>query len=175
MVSSFRTVVADARRHGDLFFAALLTENRITKAFGKARAFWQGWIYTPAVTIWGFLAQCLSADHSCRKAVARLVTWRVARGMEPCSANTGAYCTARGNLPEKVVRELMRETGKQIEDESLHDWLWHGRKVRVVDGATITMPDTPENQAGYPQQKSQKSGCGFPLQGQRALCASRAK
>jgi putative transposase len=163
MVSSFRTVVADARRHGDLFFAALLTEDRITKAFGKARAVWQGWIYTPAVTIWVFLAQCLSADHSCREAVARLVAWRVARGMEPCSANTGAYCTARGNLPEKVVRELMRETGRQIEDESPHDWLWHGRKVRVVDGSTITMPDTPENQADYPQQRSQKPGCGFPL------------
>ncbi len=42
-------------------------------------------------------------------------------------------------------------------------WLWHGRRVRVVDGSTITMPDTPENQAAYPQMKSQKPGCGFPI------------
>jgi hypothetical protein len=58
---------------------------------------------------------------------------------------------------------LVRDTGKQIEDESPETWLWHGRKVRVADGSTITMPDTPANQAAYPQQKSQKPGCGFPI------------
>jgi putative transposase len=163
MVSSFRTAVADARRHGNLYFAALLSEDRITKAFGRARWFWQGWIYTPAVTVWVFLSQCLSADHSCREAVARLIAWRVGRGLKPCSANTGAYCTARGDLPEEVVHALVRNTGKEVEDESPSRWLWHERKVRVVDGSTLTMPDTPENQAEYPQQKSQKPGCGFPL------------
>lgn len=162
MVHSFRTAVAEARRHGDLYFAALLPQDRIEKAFGTARWLWQGWIYTPAVTIWVFLSQCLSPDHSCRDAVARLSAWRLARGLKPCSAETGAYCTARNDLPEEAVHELVRDTGKQIEDESPETWLWHGRKVRVVDGSTITMPDTPENQAAYPQQKSQKPGCGFP-------------
>jgi hypothetical protein len=58
---------------------------------------------------------------------------------------------------------MMRDTGKQVEEESPQNWLWHGRKVRVVDGSTVTMPDTPENQAAYPQMKSQKPGCGFPI------------
>jgi putative transposase len=163
MVSSFRAAVADARRDGDLYFAALLSEDRIRKAFGRAIWLWQGWIYTPAVTVWLFLSQCLNADHSCREAVARLVAWRVGRGLKPCSANTGAYCTARGDLPEEAIRELVRDTGKQVEEESPESWLWHGRKVRVVDGSTITMPDTPENQAAYPQPKSQQPGCGFPI------------
>src|SRR5512136_1618667 len=118
MFQSFRAAVADARRHGDLYFAALLSQDRIQKAFGTARWLWQGWIYTPAVTVWVFLSQCLSPDHSCRDAVARLVAWRVARGQEPCSADTGAYCTARNDLPEEAVHELVRDTGKQIEDES---------------------------------------------------------
>ena len=163
MVHSFRAAVADARRHGDLYFAALLSQDRILKAFGAARATWQGWVYTPAVTVWVFLSQCLSADHSCRDAVARLIAWRLARGVAPCSADTGAYCTARSDLPEEALHALVRETGKQVEEESPETWLWHGRKVRVVDGATITMPDTPENQAAYPQQKTQKPGCGFPI------------
>jgi len=163
MVQSFRAAVANARRHGDLYFAALLPQDRILKAVTAARSFWQGWIYTPAVTVWVFLSQCLSADHSCRDAVARLIAWRVARGQEPCSAETGAYCTARNDLPEEALHALVRDTGKQVEDESPETWLWHGRKVRVVDGSTITMPDTPANQAAYPQQKSQKPGCGFPL------------
>jgi len=163
MVHSLRAVVAEARRHGDLYFAALVPQNRIEKAFGNARWFWQGWIYTPAVTVWVFLSQCLSPDHSCRDAVARLIAWRVTRGLKPCSAETSAYCAARNDLPEEVVHELMRDTGKQVEDESPHAWLWHGRKVRVVDGSTVTMPDTPENQAAYPQQNTQKPGCGFPI------------
>jgi putative transposase len=163
MLQSFHAAVADARRHGNLYFAALLPEDRIQKALGPARGLWQGWIYTPAVTVWVFLSQCLSPDHSCRDAVARLAAWRVARGLKPCSAKTGAYCTARNDLPEEALHELMRDTGKQVEEESPTDWLWLGRKVRAVDGSTITMADTPANQAAYPQVKNQKPGCGFPM------------
>jgi hypothetical protein len=163
MVHSFRAAVAEARRQGDLYFAALLPQDRILKAFSAARSFWQGWLYSPAVTVWVFLSQCLSPDHSCRDAVARLIAWRLSQGLSGCSADTGAYCTARGDLPEEALHALVRETGKQVEDESPETWLWHGRKVRVVDGSTITMPDTPENQAAYPQQKTQKPGCGFPI------------
>jgi hypothetical protein len=163
MVHSFRATVAEARRHGDLYFAALLSQDRILKAFGVARAVWQGWVYTPAVTVWVFLSQCLSPDHSCRDAVARLIVWRLVRGLSPCSADTGAYCTARADLPEEALHALVRETGKQVENESPETWLWHGRKVRVVDGSTVTMPDTAENQAAYPQSKTQKPGCGFPI------------
>jgi hypothetical protein len=163
MVHSFRATVAQARRHGDLYFAALLSQDRILKAFGAAIAAWQGWVYSPAVTVWVFLSQCLSPDHSCRDAVARLIAWRLAQGLAPCSAETGAYCTARSDLPEEALHELVRDTGRQVEDEAPETWLWHGRKVRVVDGSTITMPDTPENQAAYPQQRTQKPGCGFPI------------
>jgi len=163
MVGSFRNAVAQARRHGDLYFAALLPQDHILKAFGAASAAWQGWIYSPAVTVWVFLSQCLSADHSCRDAVARLIAWRVAQGEAPCSAETGAYCTARAALPEEALRQLMRDSGKRVEEESPTEWLWCGRRVRSVDGSTITMPDTPENQEAYPQLKSQKPGCGFPI------------
>src|SRR3972149_11183196 len=99
VVRPFRAAVAEARRQGQLYFAALLPEDRILKAFGAARANWRGWVYTPANTVWVFLSQCLSADHSCRDAVARLIAWLVAEGRRPCSAGTGADCTARGNPP----------------------------------------------------------------------------
>jgi hypothetical protein len=163
MVHSFRTAVAEAQRHGDLYFAALLSPDRILKAFGPARSLWQGWIYTPAVTVYVFLSQCLSPDHSCRDAVARLIAWRVACGLKACSADTGAYCTARNDLPEEAIHELLRDSGRQVESEAPESWLWRGRRVRAVDGSTITMPDTPENQAAYPQMKSQQPGCGFPI------------
>ena len=134
-----------------------------SRAFGEARALWQGWIYTPTVTVWVFLSQCLSMDHSCRDAVARLIAWRVASGARPCSADTGAYCTARADLPEAVCCQLVRQTGAGVEQAAPAEWLWHGRRVRVIDGSTITMADTPQNQAEYPQLKSQAAGCGFPI------------
>lgn len=163
MFASFRAALAAARRHGDLYFAALLSQEVIVSALGAASSLWQGWIYTPEVTVWVFLSQCLSADHSCRDAVARLVAWRVAQGQAACSADTGAYCTAREDLPEEACLQLVRQTGRELEDEGPREWLWHGRRVRVADGATITMPDTAENQAEYPQQKNQKPGCGLPI------------
>jgi hypothetical protein len=163
MVGSFRAAAEAARRHGDLYFAALLPQEVILEALGEASSLWQGWIYTPAVTVWVFLAQCLSADHSCREAVARLAGWRTARGLRSCSADTGAYCTARGHLPEDACRRLVRRTGRDAEAAAPAEWLWRGRRVRIVDGSTVTMPDTPENQAAYPQAKTQRPGCGFPI------------
>ena len=41
--------------------------------------------------------------------------------------------------------------------------LWYGRTVKVVDGTSVSMPDTPANQELYPQPKGQKKGCGFPV------------
>jgi hypothetical protein len=163
MFQSFRAAVAVARRDGDLYFAALLDRESILEAFGSASSIWKGWLYTPAVTVWVFLSQCLSPDHSCRDAVARLAAWLAAQGRRPCSAETGAYCTARDQLPEAACHKLVCRTGRKIEDEAPKEWFWKGRRVRVADGAAITMPDTPENQAEYPQPKSQRPGCGFPI------------
>lgn len=87
----------------------------------------------------------------------------LARGQRPCSDETGAYCLARDHLPEDVGHCLLRETGRRPEREAPFAWLWHNRRVVVVDGTTLTMADTPANQAEYPQLKSQKSGCGFPI------------
>lgn len=163
MFDSFRRAITAARQHEGLYFAGLLDAQHIREAFVSTSSRWQGWIYTAEVTIWVFLSPCLSPDHSCRDAVARLASWRVMLGRKACSADTGAYCTARDNLPEEGCRELVRRTGRDLEAEAPAKWLWHKRHVRVVDGSTITMPDTPENQAEYPQQKTQKPGCGFPI------------
>jgi len=160
---AFRRAVAESRLRGDLYFAGLLPEDRILEAFGRARWLWQGWIYSPAVTLWVFLAQCLSADHSCRDAVSQLIAWRLARRLKPCSADTGAYCTARERIPEEACLQLARETGRAVDEQAPAEWRWLSRRVLDVDGSTITMPDTPENQAEYPQVPGQRPGCGFPI------------
>ena len=163
MFQSFRIAVKEARQHGELYFVALLDQQSILAALGSASSLWQGWLYTPAVTIWVFLSQCLSPDHSCRDAVARLAAWRVTQGRPPCSPETGAYCAARDALPEEACHQLVCRTGRELEAQAPPEWLWHKRRVRVADGSTVTMPDTAENQAEYPQAKTQKRGCGLPI------------
>lgn len=109
-----------------------------------------------------FLAQVLSDDPSCRNAVAGLLAEQTARGEIPCSPNTGSYCTARGRLPEELLRRLARRMGQQMATAN-DDWQWKGRTVKLIDGTTVSMPDTPENQEAFPQSKAQQPGLGFPI------------
>lgn len=120
-------------------------------------------IFTPVITLWMFLGQTLSSDHSCQEAVHRLNAWRVAHGKKKADSNTTSYCKARQRLPEGVVRELAIRSGQKCQQHASGRWRWKGRDVKVVDGFTLTMPDTTENQKEYPQQRSQKAGCGFPI------------
>ncbi len=120
-------------------------------------------VYTALVTLRMLLSQVMDADPSLRQAVSRLLAERAAAGQPKISANTGAYCQARQRLPEAVLRRLTRRVGDEPLLEAPVRWLWHGRDVKIVDGSTVSMPDTPENQAAYPQPKSQKPGLGFPL------------
>src|SRR5207237_6538907 len=58
---------------------------------------------------------------------------------------------------------LVRRTGQSIQQTAKSSWLFHGRAVQIIDGSTVIMPDTPENQAAYPQAKTQTPGVGFPI------------
>ena len=120
-------------------------------------------VYTPPVVLFAWLAQCLSGSKSCVAAVARVIVLRVAMGLAPCSAATGGYCRARARLPECFVQRLTREVGTAVEDQAPDAWRWKGRRTLLVDGFTASMPDTPANQAVYPQSRSQRPGLGFPM------------
>ena len=117
-------------------------------------------LFSPVETLSMFMAQALSADRSCRKAVDDLAVKRLRSGSSPCSTRTGGYCRARQRLPVEMVSTLVRTTGTLISSQSRCSWLWMGRPVRLVDGTTVSMPDTAANQAAYPQSRGQKPGLG---------------
>ena len=164
--AAFREQVRFLRRQflqdGELPFTDVLTEEVLAQALRAIRG-WLDRIFPPLVTLWVFLGQVLRADHSCRAAVARLIAHRLARGQDPCSAETGAYCQARKRLPESFFADVARQTGRALEANVDPRWLWKGRRVHVYDGSSVSMPDTPANQAAYPQPVVQKPGLGFPL------------
>ena len=163
----FRQQVHFLRRQflqeGRLPFTDVLTVELIMQVLQKIEIGWNDRIFTPLVTLWVFLSQVLSADHSCRAAVARLIAHRASQGQPACSANTGAYCQARQRLPEPFFSAVACLVGRALDAQADPRWLWNGRRVSLFDGTTVTMPDTPENQAAYPQVYNQQPGVGFPI------------
>ncbi len=120
-------------------------------------------LYPPTVALSMFLRQSLDADGSCQKAVNGWAAQRCAEGLSVQSVRTGAYCKARERLPVAMVTGLAHTVGARVSARAKPGWRWRGRDVKLVDGTGISMPDTPENQACYPQPSSQTEGVGFPL------------
>src|SRR3954468_781635 len=150
--------------HNDgLPFADVLTGPRIRQALDEHGVRHRHRVFDPVTTLWGFLSQVLGDDHSCRDAVSRIIAHRAASGLETCSPNPASYCNARGRLPIAVLRTLARRTAAELQAAAADGWKWNGRDVFIADGSHVWMPDTPENQASYPQPVVQQPGLGFPL------------
>ena len=120
-------------------------------------------LYPPTETLSMFLAQAMSADRSCQNIVNQAALQRFAGGLTPGSSHTGGYCRARQRLPLAMVSHLTQHLGEQIDEKLPNAWRWRGRRVRIIDGTTVTMPDTAANQARFPQQRGQEAGLGFPI------------
>jgi hypothetical protein len=119
--------------------------------------------FTPTVALAMFLGQVMSADGSCQNAVNAAAIARLLVGMNPGSMNTSGYCQARQRLPQEMVAALARQSGTLVNEQPPRQWLWQGRRVKLVDGTTVSMPDTLENQTRFPQHGQQEPGVGFPL------------
>ena len=104
----------------------------------------------------------VSTDKTCHNAVSRIITWLAGAGLEIPSEDNSAYCQARKRLPEKLLQKLFIQVGNKLESKTSYEDIWCGRHVKVLDGSTVSMPDTMENQKAYPQPSSQKASCGFP-------------
>jgi Transposase DDE domain len=147
----------------DLGLETILPRALVQQVLREEGASWRRVFYTPWLTFWASFWQALSPDHSCRAAVKRVAAWMARRGEKLDGEDTGAYCKARARLPESVPSRLMRSLGHRMHDEAPEGWLWCGRRVKVVDGTTVSMPDTRANQREYPQSPSQEPGLGFPI------------
>ena len=163
---SFRIVVAAFLGDGALPFASILSAERIEQVFAKHDGLFGGYgIYSAAMMVWSFLGQVLrdGKEASCQAAVARVVSYCDHEQIAPPTADTGDYCRARAKLSEAALHELSCEVAAETEATAEADWLWKGKHAKLIDGFTLTMPDTAKNQAEYPQQKSQKPGVGLPI------------
>ena len=114
-------------------------------------------MYTTAIMVWSFLSQVVrdGKEASCQAAVARVVSYCQMQGLQTPTEDTGDYCRARAKLPSAPLRDLSCEVAEEVEQTAEPKWLWKGKlHAKLVDGFTFTMPDTPKNQAMYPQRNS---------------------
>src|SRR4051812_45087399 len=160
---TLKKVRARFARNEGLPFAEILTEASIRDALNRHDVKYRDRVFSPVTTIWGFLSQVLNDDHSCSDAVSRIIAHRAANHLGICSPNTTSYCNARGRVVTGVLRALARQTAEELQAAAAQQWKWNGRNVFIADGTHVSMPDTPENRASYPQPPTQKAGIGFPL------------
>jgi hypothetical protein len=164
--ASFQQTLRSFVQADGLSFGDALTVERIQEVAAQERVSFgtaDTDVFSVPVTLWALLSQVASSSKSCLSAVSRVMVLLAMLGRRPCHAGTGAYCKARAKLSEAFLRRLACEVGSQLEDQAPESWRWRRHRVVLVDGSTLSMPDTPANQKAYPQARSQRRGVGFPL------------
>ena len=144
-------------------FRELLPEQLFEEALAAEGITYRNRLFSPLVTVWAFLSQILDQDNTCANAVSRIIAWLAAEEQPLPSPDPSAYCQARQRLPEGLLARLLRMVGDRLQAQVSDTQRWQGHRVFLVDGSTTLLPDTPENQAAYPQHPNQAEGCGFPL------------
>jgi hypothetical protein len=130
-MTNLEMVRARFARNEGLPFADVLTEANILDVLNDHGVKYRDRVFNPVTTIWGFLSQVLSDDHSCRDAVSRIIAHRAASGIRVCSPNTASYCNARSRIRSGVLRTLARRTAKELQSSAAEDWKWSARSESV--------------------------------------------
>ena len=125
----------------------MLSATTVEAACGEQGHVWRRSFWSPSVTLATFLIQVLSAEKTLRAAVASLLTQLAAAGESVLpSGDATAYCQARQRFPEAVIGRMLRHSVTRLRARITKDNGWLGRRVWMVDGSGVSMPDTPELQ-----------------------------
>lgn len=137
-------------------FKELLPETAIKQVISELKIKYKKRLFDPLITLWAFLSQVLDTDKTCHNAVSKIIAHLAESEVEIPSTDTSAYCQPRARLPEKLLEKLFNFSAQSLEEKVTTEYLWCGRNVKIIDGSTVSMPDTVENQKEYPQPSTQK-------------------
>jgi hypothetical protein len=140
-------------------FEDVLPEAEIRKEIEEKNIQYRHRTLTPFIVIWAFLSQIFTGA-CCKKVAKNIEAFFQAKGIRK-KVTESAYCQARKNLPTPLLSSLALNIAEK--EKNTVDALWCGRNVKIADGSTVNMADTPKNQQAYPQSESQRPGCGFPI------------
>ena len=114
-------------------------------------------------TFWGWVWQVLQANTSCREVMRQCQGLHALLGLAPIDENSSAYCQARHKLPTHLLEQIFHASFASAEKRVAPTTFLQGRPIKVVDGSTVRLPDTPENRRDYPVSTNQFSRPGFPI------------
>ena len=146
----------------------LITQLEFIKITQEELPKYRNRLYTPIRTLCMFVSQAINSDSSCQKVVNEMTLTN-----KTFSVATGGYCRARQRLSQALVSKLTKAVARHNEQKIKTKWRWQNRTVYLIDGTTLTMPDTPDNQEVYQQTTSLPKGLGFPIC--RIACISRCQ
>lgn len=120
-------------------------------------------VYSLPRTFWGWLWQMLNHNAPCREVVRQVQALHSLQGGPAVNEDTGGYCQARARLPRPVLEKALVASAHSAARRAPALSLLGGRALKVVDGSSLRLADTPANQKRFPQPANQKRGCGFPV------------
>lgn len=150
-------------QQGGVFDQALSTQDICSVVEQQSNVTARHRLYPPLKTLSLFIGQILHGARACQDAVVRNLSERLSVGASPSCLNTAAYCEARMRLPTAIAANLGNLLSARLESMAPKAWRWQGRSVKLFDGTSVSMPDTPSNQAAFPQSRTQAPGLGFPM------------
>lgn len=162
-IAAHEVLASEMRVADGLCFRHSLSGQRVSDAIERHGVDFRDRAFPPDITLMAYCGQVISPKSSCREAVAKVNRDREVRGLPRVSDSTSAYSQARGRIPLGLIQDLARTTAQTLEASCPTPWLWKEHHVKLVDGTTISMPDTPSNQAKWPQHGQQDVGVGFPI------------
>jgi Transposase DDE domain len=134
--------------------AARLEDDFISAACRAAGHSWcPSCLLTPAAIIHWFLIQVLNGNTALTH-----VSLLAGRAF-----TASAFCQARRRLPLAVFQAVLRGIAQALLPDTEAVGRWRGHRTFLLDGSSVSMPDTPELQAHFGQPGNQAKGCGFPV------------
>jgi len=114
---------------------------------------------------WAWVAQILQGNASCTKAASLIQSWCRSLGLPAPKSGSSAYCLARKRIQAPFLRQIDARIQDTLQRGIAERDLWRGLVLKAIDGTSVNLDDTPQNQEDYPQINSQKPGCGHPKMG----------
>jgi len=121
----------------------LLTDQTIIKALRALDHTWRKSIFQPMEVVRSMVHRALNPDAAIGNTVEHLASGGI-------TITKSAWCQAVLRLPLALLDALIYQTARDTIQHFSEKHLWHGRALYVVDGTTVSMPDTPDLQRCQP-------------------------
>jgi hypothetical protein len=160
-LQTLRATTASTLHHFELLFTPWIAHWRLAQQDAGPHSRDRRW--NLRLVFWTFLWQVAQTGAPCREAIRQAQARCKTAGRPLPPKEDSPYCQARGSLPLERLQEIHDHLCAEAQAGLATKDLWCGHPVVVVDGSSVTAPDTPANQKAFPQQSVQKPGCGFPI------------